>query len=140
MSDPVIYPEVTAPVIRPILGEEGDPGAAGSPGAPGFTLSDAAPADTTTIWVNSLTGGMYAYIDGFWVEVGVPDAVVGAATTIAAGVVELATDAEAIDGTDTARAVTPAALAAAATAGAWAGGGSSDPLDGNAVLAMRWYS
>ena len=35
MSDPVIYPVVTAPVIRPILGEEGDPGAAGSPGAPG---------------------------------------------------------------------------------------------------------
>lgn len=32
MSDPVIYPEVTAPVIRPILGEEGDPGATGPPG------------------------------------------------------------------------------------------------------------
>lgn len=32
MSDPVIYPEVTAPVIRPILGEEGDPGAQGPPG------------------------------------------------------------------------------------------------------------
>lgn len=32
MSDPVIYPEVTAPVIRPILGEEGDPGAQGPAG------------------------------------------------------------------------------------------------------------
>jgi hypothetical protein len=37
----------------------------------------------------------------------------GSATTSAAGVVELATSAEAIAGTDTARAVTPAALAAA---------------------------
>lgn len=64
--------------------------------------------------------------------------IVGAASDTAAGVVELATSAETITGTDTARAVTPAGLAAAATAGAWAGG-ASDPLDGNALIAQRIF-
>ena len=48
---------------------------------------------------------------------------VSAASDTASGVVELATSAETITGADTARAVTPAGLAAAASAGAWAGGG-----------------
>lgn len=61
-----------------------------------------------------------------------------AASDTAAGVVELATSAETITGTDAARAVTPAGLAAAATAGAWAGG-ASDPLDGNALIAQRIF-
>jgi len=50
---------------------------------------------------------------------------VSAASDTAAGVVELATTAEVVTGTDTERAVTPAGLAAAASAGAWAGGGAS---------------
>lgn len=39
----------------------------------------------------------------------------GAASATASGIVELATDAEAVEGTDTERAITPANLAAAAT-------------------------
>lgn len=65
---------------------------------------------------------------------------VSAASDTATGVVELATDAETITGTDTARAVTPAALAAAAAAGAWAGGGSSDPLDANSIIVSRIFA
>ena len=54
-----------------------------------------------------------------------------AATTEAAGLVELATNEEAVAGTDTARAVTPAGVAAAvsaATSGLGPGMGSSDVI------------
>lgn len=43
MSDPTIYPVVTAPVIRPILGDDGDPGPPGDDGAPGPPGDDGAP-------------------------------------------------------------------------------------------------
>ena len=66
---------------------------------------------------------------------------VAAATDTSTGVVELATSAETITGTDTARAVTPASLAAAATAGAWAEGGlpESRPIVATGGYAVSAY-
>ena len=67
--------------------------------------------DTTVYTVDDVFAADAAYIQGL-VNTAVAGIVIGAATTSAAGIVELATSAEAIAGTDTARAVTPAALAA----------------------------
>lgn len=67
--------------------------------------------DTTVYTVDDVFAGDAAYIQGL-VDTAVAGIAIDAATTSAAGIVELATSAEAIAGTDTARAVTPAALAA----------------------------
>lgn len=63
---------------------------------------DAAPSNGDTLLFNSTTG---LYVPG-------PGGTPSAATTTVSGVVELATTAETQTGTDTVRAVTPAALAA----------------------------
>lgn len=61
---------------------------------------------------------------------------VSAATDTAAGVVELATDAETVTGTDTTRAVTPAGVAAAIAASG--GGGGAAPVPGSLFISGNY--
>ena len=91
--------------------------------------------DSTVYTVDDVFAADAAYIQGL-VNTAVAAISVPAATTALAGIVELATSAEAIAGTDAVRAVTPAALAAALAAA-----GTSNLAAGEVTingLVLKW--
>ncbi len=114
-------------------------------GADGATSMDGAlTVGGTTTLATSLTGVLRADSGVVSVDADVTD-IVAAGTTIAAGKLELATDAETVTGTDTARATTPANLVAKMAAPGAIGGttpaaGTFTTLGGTTITASTGFA
>ena len=99
-------------------------------------VHDGTVSNTEFGYLNGVTSAIQTQLDGKKATGADETANVTAATTSAAGIVELATGAEAVTGTDTSRALTPDALTDRILGRTTAGSGDSEELTASAVSTL----